>query len=266
MIMAVERIEDKDVPEIDLDAEIQTETYKISDLKVAGLPSVISQPAIVRYFERQNPELVVKQVYSFMINQQDQTIILKVRITKRLKIDATKLMLPGEPLDMKNEPSTAEPITNPARLLNAGDDTPEYSEAHVEEVRAAELASFVARVEELEAESQEYWVLVLKHKELKKENRDLQSYKKAYIAFQECPHCVENIELKKENATLKSAIEKFGNGQDFDWNVLGRIDELETAVVCAIANLPERPDSARAYLVHVVPQTGEQKAEGENNG
>lgn len=34
-------------------------------------------------------------------------------------------------------------------------------------------------------------------------------------------------ELNTENLRLKSAIEKFGNGNDFDWNVLARIDELE---------------------------------------
>lgn len=34
-------------------------------------------------------------------------------------------------------------------------------------------------------------------------------------------------ELEAEVDRLRSAILSFGNGNDFDWNVLARIDELE---------------------------------------
>ena len=40
--------------------------------------------------------------------------------------------------------------------------------------------------------------------------------------------------LESENARLKTAIEKFGNSSDFDWNILERIDQLEQQV----ANYP----------------------------
>lgn len=37
----------------------------------------------------------------------------------------------------------------------------------------------------------------------------------------------ENKELKEENERLKQAILKFGNGNDFDWNVLAEMARLE---------------------------------------
>lgn len=37
-------------------------------------------------------------------------------------------------------------------------------------------------------------------------------------------------ELEAEVDRLRAAILSFGNGNDFDWNVLGRIDELELEI------------------------------------
>lgn len=41
-----------------------------------------------------------------------------------------------------------------------------------------------------------------------------------------CPRACECIIDRLENDRLKRAIEKYGNGNDFDWNVLKELDEL----------------------------------------
>lgn len=212
--MAVEKIENlTGDAEIDPSMEIRTLTYTIAELTGGGPGCIISQNHAVRYFEEKNPELIVKQVYSFKQQPQDQTVALKIRVTKR------------NPAQTMN---ATVPITNPARLLNAGPEKP--SDAVIE--ISDEFATLNDKI---------YF--------------DTLGKLNARIA-----------ELEKENTILKSAIEKFGNSDEFDWNVLGRIDELETAVKYAITDLPESPDSAKAYLLHVLAPSKNPKEEDQGAG
>lgn len=223
--MTVEKIDThSDDFRIDPNMEIRTLTYTIAELQGGTPGCVISQPHAVRYFEKENSELVVKQIYSFRMNQTDQTVILKIRVAKR----------------------GPTPITDPARLLNAGPEIPldcVDKDGLRLRILEDEISEKDIRIQELEKQLD-----VLIREEVGKE----------------LGGALKIVELEKENAILKSAIEKFGNSDDFDWNVLGRIDGLETAIKYAITDLPESPDSAKAYLLHVLAPSKNPKASEQN--
>ena len=113
--MAVERIDKNEDIAIDENMEIRTPTYTIKELQGGGPGCVISQPHAVRYFQEKNPELAVKQVYNFKMNHAGKTVTLKIRVTKRRPVGSELATKSVEELIAEREP-----ITDPAKLLNAG--------------------------------------------------------------------------------------------------------------------------------------------------
>ncbi len=221
--MADEKIDKNEDIAIDPDMEIRTVTYTVADL--ASNPGcVISQPFVVRYFEKENPELIVKKVYSFKLNPQDRAVIIKMQVTKR---PAARIINhtpegssdPAPVVGIADDngfiqcESLKEPITDPAKLLNAGPGKATNSGIKTY------VAEYISR-EDLEDGIKE------KDARITELEKTIDGLVREGVS-QEIGGAVRIVELEKENATLKSAIEKFGNGQDFDWNVLARIELLE---------------------------------------
>lgn len=263
--MAVERIDTEKVDAADLGWETRTLTYTIVELRLAGMAGVISQNQVVLHFRNENPELIVKKVQSFKMNQADQTVILRVKVAKRRPIGSELATKSAEELIAEREPITQGhgvecvcgecelnrdlrkittdaldkivdenplPITDPARLLPEGEGAVKnYTAGPIIEAADHDIIDGKhARIEVLEQQLEAGRETVAK-----KDARiaELETQLDGFIregVSAELGGALRITELEKENAALKSVIEKFGSGQDFDWDVLGRIERLEVAL------------------------------------
>lgn len=308
--------------EIDKSMEIRTVQYLYRDLAAGNIAGVISQPQIVRYFEEQNPALVVKKVYSFVNSPQALTVTIKMKVTKKkvpilgapidtssrthtigvdkvaeggdkTAVSPAKMHVAGKDSIIESQESTdsvsgerrsdavfgisywldksspTEPITDPAKLLETGPIT-EAADHDVIDGKDARLEEQSLRIiglnHKLDIANLQLQDKDARIKELEKQVDSLKivndrKYEKI------CRLVTGKNKFEKENIILKKAIKKFGNSDDFDWNVLGRIDGLETTIRQAIDCLPESPDSAKDCLVYAMgsPDAGEQETGGENN-
>lgn len=226
-----------------VNTEIRAITYPIKKLREAGLAGTLTQSAVARHFEKENPTLMVKKVYSFKMNHQDQAVTVQMQVTKRpvkkagpIPAGNNKSSHTSQALEIlarETEPiksyaavdgvdaNTAcpEPITDPAKLLPESQMTglPEKTITGTDsfpmvwvpkEAVLVEFGKRDARIVELEKELEDVWPRHIFDKKL------LAKFDKL-------------MELEHENTTLKSAIEKFGNGNDFDFNVLAEIEDLK---------------------------------------
>ncbi len=229
--MAVEKIDKNKDAWLDPNMEIRTVQYLYRDLAAGNIAGVISQPQIVRYFEEQNPELVVKKVYAFKNDPQALTVTIKMQVTKKKSaaieiLDEFATQRDHEYFKSQVEKAPIpEPITDPARLLNAG-----QTESIIKAADHDLIDSKNARIAELEGHLKR---IVENPTGLpEKTTIGTDSFPMVWVPKEAAltEYAVRDrkiAELEKENATLKSAIEKFGNSDEFDWNVLGRIELLE---------------------------------------